>query len=99
MSTLTFRPVKDIGYKDPVGYNFEYCKFDSKQSELENNEIELPSEDEDDDEYEGCITTDDSESDLSESDFYPRFIKKRKRAPIIEKIYSVVLQEEDFLPE
>jgi hypothetical protein len=109
MSTLSYRSIKNIGYDPPKGYNFEYCKFERKETELEDNEIEAPSSDEDecddeqqeeDEEYEvpsECQTTDDSSSEISECDV-PLILKKGKRV-CAEKVYSVVLQEEDFLPE
>ena len=106
---LSYRPVRNIGYNPPVGINvddFEYSKFDTKERELEDNEIELPSEDEeedgdgdgDGDEMSECHTmTDDSSSEISECEF-STIIKSRKK-PQVEKIYSVVLQEEEYLPE
>lgn len=102
---LSYRPVKNIGYNPPVGINvddFEYSKFDTKEPELEDNEIEPPSEDEDEDgeedEMSECHTmTDDSSSEVSECEFAA--IIKSRRKPAIEKVYSVVLQEEDYLPE
>ena len=106
MSTLSYRPVKNIGYTPPQGYKFEYSKFETKDVELEDNEIEASSEEDEDedrecdDEYEvpsECVTTDDSSSEISECDI-PILAKKRSRK-IPEKVYSVVLQEEDFLPE
>lgn len=109
MSTLTFRSVKNIGYNPPVGVNVdtsEYCKFDVKEIELEDNEIGPPSEDEcdqevsDEEEYaetECMLTTDDSCSEVSEDCDFPAIIKKRKR--VVEKVYSMILQEEEFLPE
>ena len=107
MSTLTFRPVKNIGYNAPVGINvedFEYCKFDNKEVELDDNEICAPSdneceEDTDDDDAasESVMTIDDSCSENSEECDFSVIIKHRRR--VTEKVYSVVLQEEEFLPE
>lgn len=105
MSTLTFRLVKDIGYSPPIGINIdtsEYCKFDTKEIELEDNEIGPPSEDEceenSDEEEDVVMTTDDSCSEISEDSDIPTAIKKRRKG-IAEKVYTMVLQEEEFLPE
>lgn len=97
--------MRNIGYNPPIGFNvddFKYSKIDTKERELENNEFEFPSDDEDDDEEDDemseCHTmTDDSSSEISECDF-STFIKLRKKQHI-EKIYSFVLQEEEYLPE
>ena len=102
---LSYRPVRNIGHNPPVGINvddFEYSKFNTKERELEDNEIELPSDDEDGDgkeeEMSECQTmTDDSSSEISECEF--RTIIKSRRKPQPEKIYSVVLQEEEYIPE
>ena len=104
MSTLTFRPVNNIGYNPPIGLNVEdseYCKFDTKEVELEDNEFGQPSDDEYEEDYdvasESMVNTDDSCSDISEECVLPVTIKKRKMAN--SKVYTVVLQEEEFLPE
>lgn len=105
---LSYRAVRNIGYNPPVGINvddFEYSKFNTIERELEDNELEPLSDDENSDEEDDnrdemseCHTmTDDSSSDLSECDFST--IKKSQRKPHAEKIYSVILQEEEYLPE
>jgi len=101
MSTLTFRPIKNIGYDPPIGINIddsEYCKFKTNEIELEENEIEPPSDEECEDEEEDCQTTDESSSEVSECEMIPTILRHRK-VSMVEKTYSTILQEEEFLPE
>jgi len=108
MSTLTFRSVKNIGYIPPIGINIddsEYCKFKTNEIELEENEIEPPSdedreEEEEEEEYDEeyyQTTTDESSSEVSECEI-PTILRHSK-VSMVERIYSTVLQEEEFLPE
>jgi len=107
MSTLTFMPIKNIGYNPPIGINIddsEYCKFKSNEIELEENEIEPPSDEECDEEQEEeydeeyyQTITDESSSEVSECEI-PTILRHRK-VSMVEKTYSTILQEEEFLPE
>lgn len=93
MTTLSTRPIQNIGVDEPRGIkpdDHELYDFDiSSQAD---------SEEEEEEDY---ITTDrdtETSSEISEVDEMPVFIfKKRFEKP--KKTYTIVLQEEDFLPE
>jgi hypothetical protein len=115
MSTISYKSVSSIGYNPPVGINIddhEYSKFNKDEVELENNEIEPASDSEsdpgsdcDDDatdtnsEYQATTDTDSEiNSDVSEVDYKAVFFSKKKGVKT-ERVYTVILQEEEFLPE
>ena len=110
MASISYKSVKNIGYSPPVGINVddhEYSKFDRREVELENNEIEPDSDidcSDDDDatdtqsEYQATTDTDtEVGSETSDVDYKAVFLNKR--GPKVERVYTVILQEEEFLPE
>jgi hypothetical protein len=110
MASLSYTSVNNIGYNPPVGINIddhEYSKFDKHEVELDNNELEPASDSEcgDDDDmtdtqsdYQATTDTDnETTSEVSEVDYKSVFFNKR--APKVERVYTVILQEEEFLPE
>lgn len=105
MASLSYKSMKNIGYDPPTGINIddhEYSKFDRREVELENNEIEpdsdCGSDDESQSDYQATTDTDtETNSDLGETDYKTAVFNRKKSN--YERVYTVILQEEEFLPE
>lgn len=102
MTTLSLRPIEEIGFNPPKGANpedHELCTFSDNESE-EDNEVPCASNDEqetDDSDYDFYDT--ETSSEVSECELNVSTFVLPKRNNTRSKVYKVVLQEEEFLPE
>ena len=90
MTSLSTRPIEDIGYDEPSGIKpDEHDLFELEDSEQEESDTEA------------TLTDQDAEtsSEISEIDVPSVFIFKKKKPENPQRTYTVILQEEDFLPE
>ena len=103
MTSLSTRPIENIGLDDPVGIKPDEQQYSSFNHE-DDSDVDSDNDDEnyaerDDDEYNTETETEaETTSEVSEVESFqplPKILKK----PKANKVYTVILQEEEFIPE